>query len=109
AVVAVADQLDQLGARLDAASIANTRVGMRQLEGAASVSLIDPDQVKGLEFDAVIVVEPAAIAELDQGLRRLYVSLTRSVQTLGIVCSRPLPGAIEASLREREAGIDNVT
>ena len=53
---------------------------------------------KGLEFDHVVVVEPAAIAaaEPDErtGLRRLYVVLTRAVSGLAVVHARPLPGAL---------------
>jgi DNA helicase IV len=46
----------------------------------------------GLEFDAVVVVEPAAIAdESPQGLRALYVALTRPTQRLVVVHARPLP------------------
>jgi DNA helicase IV len=40
----------------------------------------------------VVVVEPAAIvAEEQQGLRALYVALTRSTKQLTIVHARPLP------------------
>ena len=53
---------------------------------------------KGLEYDRVVVVEPAAIAaaEPDErtGLRRLYVVLTRAVSGLTIVHAEPLPGAL---------------
>ncbi len=38
-----------------------------------------------------IVVEPADIVGLPNGLRLLYVALTRSVQRLLTVRSRPLP------------------
>ena len=58
------------------------------------VPLLTPRQAKGLEFDHVIVVEPAAIAERDQGLRHLYVALTRPTKTLVVLHSRPLPGAL---------------
>lgn len=108
AVVGIEEHLLDIEVALDLAAVANTRASSQALAGASAVTLIDPDQVKGLEFDAVIVVEPAAIAQLDHGLRRLYVSLTRSVQSLGIVCSRPLPGAIETSLRKSEAAIDDI-
>jgi DNA helicase IV len=48
--------------------------------------------VKGLEFDHVVVVEPAAIAAAERrGLRRLYVVLTRAVSALTIVHAQPLP------------------
>jgi DNA helicase IV len=53
---------------------------------------------KGLEFDAVVVVEPAQIvaAEL-RGLHRLYVVLTRAVTSLHVVHTAPLPAALSRS------------
>ncbi len=58
----------------------------------ASVPVLTPRQAKGLEFDHVVVVEPAAIAEDgEQGLRELYVALTRPTKTLVVVHARPLP------------------
>jgi len=55
----------------------------------ASVPVLTPRQAKGLEFDHVVVVEPAAIAEDgEQGLRELYVALTRPTKTLVVVHSR---------------------
>ena len=50
---------------------------------------------KGLEFDAVVVAEPARIVEAEpRGLHRLYVVLTRAVTSLHVVHSAPLPGAL---------------
>jgi DNA helicase IV len=47
---------------------------------------------KGLEFDTVIVVEPASIVAAEpRGLRRLYVAFTRAVSTLHVVHAQPLP------------------
>jgi DNA helicase IV len=62
-------------------------------------TIVVPDQAKGLEFDAVIVVEPSLIAldphgDAARGLRLLYVALTRAVQELVIAHARPLPGAL---------------
>jgi DNA helicase IV len=52
---------------------------------------------KGLEFDHVIVVEPAEIvASESRGLRRLYVVLTRAVTTLTVLHSQPLPAELAA-------------
>jgi len=63
----------------------------------ASVPVLTPRQAKGLEFDHVVVVEPAAIAEDgEQGLRELYVALTRPTKTLVIVHARPLPDSLAA-------------
>ena len=42
-------------------------------------------QAKGLEFDTVLVVDPAAIAAARHGENDLYVALTRATQRLGIV------------------------
>ncbi|MDI3417262.1 HelD family protein [Streptomyces luteolus] len=50
--------------------------------------LLDARQSKGLEFDKVVVVEPAAFRTSD-----LYVALTRATQGLGVVHSRELPFA----------------
>ncbi|HEY8705374.1 MAG TPA: UvrD-helicase domain-containing protein [Gaiellaceae bacterium] len=74
-------------------------IAPRSLAGASSgggaydevsVPVLTPRQAKGLEFDHVVVVEPAAIAEDgEQGLRELYVALTRPTKTLVVVHSRP--------------------
>ena len=55
------------------------------------IPLLSPRRAKGLEFDHVVVVEPALIAEGDTGLRELYVALTRPTRTLVVVHARPLP------------------
>ena len=52
-------------------------------------------ETKGLEFDAVLVVEPQRI--LDNGPRgaaELYVALTRATQRLGVLHRDPLPRAL---------------
>jgi DNA helicase IV len=57
-----------------------------------TVALLSPSRAKGLEFDHVVVVEPAAIARDDlRGLRELYVALTRPTRTLVVVHAEPLP------------------
>jgi DNA helicase IV len=50
-----------------------------------SINLMTAAESKGLEFDAVIVVEPAAIAAHDTGVRELYIALTRATQLMTIV------------------------
>jgi DNA helicase IV len=58
------------------------------------VAILTPREAKGMEFDHVVVVEPAQIVEEaveGQGLRELYVALTRPTRTLVVVHSRPLP------------------
>ena len=57
-----------------------------------AITLVPAPAAKGLEFDAVVVVEPAAIAGGDtRGLRLLYVALTRPIQHLSVVYALPLP------------------
>jgi DNA helicase IV len=48
--------------------------------------------VKGLEVDAVVVVEPARIvSEERQGIRSLYVALTRATKRVTVAHREPLP------------------
>jgi DNA helicase IV len=63
------------------------------------IAVLTPREAKGMEFDHVIVVEPAQIVEEaaeGQGLRELYVALTRPTRTLVLVHSRPLPRELRA-------------
>ncbi|HKU59267.1 MAG TPA: ATP-binding domain-containing protein [Gaiellaceae bacterium] len=60
------------------------------------VPVLAPREAKGLEFDHVIVVEPALIAAAEQGLRELYVALTRPTRTLVVVHAEPLPPELRA-------------
>ena len=54
----------------------------------------------------MIVVEPALVAEHEQGLRELYVALTRPTQTLVVVHSRPLPAALRRKAQTRRVARD---
>ena len=64
------------------------------------VTLLDPPEAKGLEFDAVVVVEPSAIHTDARGGRLLYIALTRAVQALAIVHAEPLPAALVGLTKE---------
>jgi DNA helicase IV len=58
----------------------------------AQITLLPASLAKGLEYDHVIVVEPADIVAAEpRGLNRLYVVLTRAVSRLAILHHRPLP------------------
>ena len=60
--------------------------------------LLGADSANGLEFDSVVVVEPAVIAgETARGLRTLYVALTRPTQRLAVVSLTAPPAALTAS------------
>jgi len=73
------------------------------LPQTARVELVAAGLAKGLEFDHVVVVEPAAFVTgpTDDrtghrvGLRHLYVALTRAVSRLTIVHTEPLPPELE--------------
>ncbi|MER7720299.1 AAA family ATPase [Streptomyces flaveolus] len=87
-VVAADADVPRVRAALDAAGIA--AAGPEEL--GAPVSVVAASLVKGLEYDHVVAVEPAAIAEAEErGLHRLYVVLTRAVSRLDVVHARPLP------------------
>ncbi|MGH3867276.1 MAG: HelD family protein [Pseudonocardiaceae bacterium] len=63
----------------------------------APVTVLTVAQAKGLEFDAVVLVDPAAIvAESPRGLNDLYVALTRTTQRLCIVHPGELPEVLAA-------------
>jgi hypothetical protein len=64
---------------------------------AARLAVVPASLVKGLEFDAVVVVDPAAIAAAEpRGLHRLYVVLTRAVSTLVVLHRGDLPEPLAA-------------
>jgi hypothetical protein len=62
---------------------------------APPVVVLTPDEAKGLEFDAVVAVEPAAMVdESPQGVRALFVAMTRCTNRLALVHALPLPPAL---------------
>lgn len=59
---------------------------------AQAIRMLPAALAKGLEFDHVIVLEPASIAAYGPtGLHQLYIALTRCTQSLTIVHTQPLP------------------
>ncbi|HEX4490925.1 MAG TPA: UvrD-helicase domain-containing protein [Acidimicrobiia bacterium] len=62
----------------------------------APIAVLDATDAKGLEFDHVVVVEPAELVQTDRaGLRLLYVTITRATKTLAVVHAQPLPEALD--------------
>jgi DNA helicase IV len=90
AVIAADDQVAGLSVLLDQANLAHV-----VLDGDSNgqpLTVVPVTLAKGLEFDQVIVVEPARIAASEaRGLHRLYVALTRAVSRLTIIHTDPLP------------------
>jgi len=63
----------------------------------SEVVLLGVRQAKGLEFDSVLIADPAAIlAASPRGRNDLYVAMTRSTQRLGILHPGPPPAEIAA-------------
>jgi DNA helicase IV len=72
------------------------RVGTSVVIGPPGVpGTVPAAETKGLEFDAVLVVEPQRIlAAGPRGAAELYVALTRATQRLGVLHHDPLPPAL---------------
>jgi DNA helicase IV len=89
-VIAPDSMIDELSEHLTAAGVNHgtaTRTGLDE-----GVTLVPVSVVKGLELDAVVVVEPSRIvADHEHGMRSLYVALTRPTQRLSIVHADDLP------------------
>jgi hypothetical protein len=65
---------------------------------APALAVVPASLAKGLEFDAVVVVDPAAIVAAEpRGLHRLYVVLTRAVSTLVVLHRGDLPAPLAVS------------
>ena len=87
-------QLSELREGLSAEGVEAPPLEEVGLDGARLVA-VPASLAKGLEFDAVVVAEPAAIVEAEErGANRLYVVLTRAVSALHVVHGRPLPPAL---------------
>ncbi len=93
AVICPASLVEAVSGAFDRAGIDHGRANRRGLD--QQVTVVPVALVKGLELDASVVVEPAAIVDEEtQGLRALYVALTRATKRLAIVHARSLPDAL---------------
>jgi DNA helicase IV len=96
AVIAADTAVDRLRAHLTAAGIGTATPD--DIDSEARVTVVPATIVKGLEYDHVIVVEPADIVAAEpRGLNRLYVVLTRAVSRLSVLHAAPLPGPLTAT------------
>ncbi len=96
--------LGRLAAALESAGLGFALLGdepedEQLTEFDAHLDLVPASLAKGLEFDHVVLAEPAGIVagEPDRvtGLRRLYVCLTRAVTSLVVVHGEPLPPELD--------------
>jgi glyoxylase-like metal-dependent hydrolase (beta-lactamase superfamily II) len=94
AVIVVADGTER--ALLLGDALPDVAVGDHSAPLDGLVAVLGVGETKGLEFDGVIVVEPARIAaQSARGMSDLYVALTRATRRLGVVHSEPLPKEME--------------
>jgi superfamily I DNA/RNA helicase len=90
AVIAANSQAVDVEDALERAGLSFGRPTRRGLD--AQVAVVPVELVKGLEVDGAVVVEPARILrEHAQGLRALYVALTRATKRLAVVHAEQLP------------------
>jgi DNA helicase IV len=98
AVIVPGDRLDEL---TRAVGVAVPDVVLEDPALDRPVVVLGVKQVRGLEFDAVLVADPARIvADSAAGLNDLYVAITRATQRLGVVHEGDLPAAL-SRLRPR--------
>ena len=90
AVITAASQIEEIEELLSTNKVDFGRPTRAGLD--SSVTVVPVGLVKGLEVDAAVVVEPKRIAEeQEQGLRALYVALTRATKRVAIIHSDSLP------------------
>ncbi|KGN37985.1 HelD family protein [Knoellia subterranea] len=91
-------RVPEVSRALTGAGVEHGTLGLDHGDVDHQVDVVPATVAKGLEFDHVLVLEPAEIAaaEPDErtGLRRLYVVLTRAVSDLTVIHAEPLPEAL---------------
>jgi DNA helicase IV len=93
AVIVPGELADELGSVV-AAALPGTAIGADP-DLTSPVVVLTVKQAKGLEFDCVLVAEPARlIASSPRGLNDLYVALTRATQQVGVVHADDLPAVL---------------
>jgi DNA helicase IV len=101
AVIVPAARLEEFGKAISAV-VPGSAVG-EQPELERPLVVLTVRQAKGLEFDSVLIGDPAGIlAESPRGLNDLYVALTRATQQLGVVYAGELPGVLAGLCPARE-------
>jgi DNA helicase IV len=105
-VICAEDRHESIATALKEAGVTFTDAARGELGRA--INLMTAEQAKGLEFDAIVVVEPAGIAGVNHsGLRHLFIALTRTTKHLTVVHSKRFellgiesgdPGDVDLSL-----------
>lgn len=88
-VIVPDDLVDSVADSFKAASVNFKSASSGEL--GQSINLMSAVESKGLEFDAIVVVEPARIGRQNtHGLRHLYIALTRTTKYMSVVYSEPM-------------------
>ena len=108
-VVSPAQFIDEIASLLEGAGLdfGRATAASRNATGALHprVTLAPVRLCKGLETDGVVVAEPAAMVDEEpQGLRALYVALTRATKRVAVVWRRPLPDSLNGPSSSGIAG-----
>ncbi len=100
AVLAADERVAELRAALvSSGSASGVQAAADDVDLDAALVVLTPVQAKGLEFDVVVLVEPAEMAAGD-----LYVAMTRPTIALHVVHAQPLPEGWHADPESRSAG-----
>jgi DNA helicase IV len=102
AIITADDQTAALSRVLDHGGLGHAvlqstreQAGGDEAPGSVRLTVVPVSLAKGLEFDQVVVVEPARIvASGHRGAQRLYVALTRAVSRLTVLHAQPLPALL---------------
>jgi DNA helicase IV len=115
----MAKDVGSVGVVVPAARMSHVRAALERVEFvdatrealSPGINLLDLHVTKGLEFDAVIVVDPDAILaqRTDGGIGGLYTALTRSTRALAIVHSEELPAVLSRAALQSLDGIESDT
>ncbi|WP_225845579.1 ATP-binding domain-containing protein [Streptomyces sp. HPF1205] len=96
-LIAADPRVPSLARALDEAGLPFLAPG-EETSAAARLTLVPASLAKGLEYDYVVLDEPARVVSAEPdvrtGLRRLYVALTRAVSGLTVVHAQPLPAEL---------------
>ncbi len=92
AVITVGSRVEQVAAALREKPQMPT-VGLGSAGVDDEVAVMTAQDAKGLEFDAVVIVEPAELID-EHGAGDLYVAMSRPTQHLGAVHARELPAGL---------------
>ena len=100
AVISADETYDEIAAAMRGAGLT---FGEASREGLTEdLTLVRASWAKGLEFDGVLVAEPAAIVN-EGGLRLLYIAMTRALRSLVVAHATPLPSPLAEGLARAAA------